>query len=99
LIALCFMGDKNWPLSYAQVVFVFTPPGSSSIPTPAGRGAFCVVHLGVNKGSGEHVAVKSISKAKLVCKEDAQDMQAEVTIMKHSWGTPTTSCCGWAGWI
>lgn len=49
--------------------------------TCAGKGAFGVVHLGTHKYTGEQVAVKSISKAKLVCKEDVKDVQAEVAIM------------------
>jgi hypothetical protein len=67
------------------------------IPTPAGKGAFGVVHLGVDKGSGEQVAVKSISKAKLVCKEDVQDVQAEVAIMNLVAGHPNvvTLRVGW----
>jgi hypothetical protein len=39
------------------------------------------VKLGINKKTGEQVAIKSISKAKLVCKEDVKDVQAEVAIM------------------
>jgi calcium-dependent protein kinase len=46
-----------------------------------GKGAFGVVRLGHNKATNEPVAVKSISKAKLTCKEDVQDVQAEVAIM------------------
>jgi serine/threonine protein kinase len=46
-----------------------------------GKGAFGVVRLGRQKATGEAVAVKSISKAKLVCKEDVKDVQAEVAIM------------------
>lgn len=46
-----------------------------------GKGAFGVVRLGHNKATGDPVAVKSISKAKLSCKEDIQDVQAEVAIM------------------
>lgn len=46
-----------------------------------GKGAFGVVRLGHNKATGDPVAVKSISKAKLSCKEDVQDVQAEVAIM------------------
>jgi len=46
-----------------------------------GKGAFGVVRLGKNKNTSELVAVKSISKAKLVCKEDVKDVQAEVAIM------------------
>lgn len=46
-----------------------------------GKGAFGVVRLGHHKATSEPVAVKSISKAKLTCKEDVQDVQAEVAIM------------------
>lgn len=46
-----------------------------------GKGAFGVVRAGAKKTTGEPVAVKSISKAKLVCKEDVKDVQAEVAIM------------------
>mmetsp|Transcript_9123 Transcript_9123/g.15943 ORF Transcript_9123/g.15943 Transcript_9123/m.15943 type:complete len:479 (-) Transcript_9123:616-2052(-) len=46
-----------------------------------GKGAFGVVKLAIPKKTGEHLAVKSISKAKLVCKEDVKDVQAEVAIM------------------
>eukprot|EP00879_Flechtneria_rotunda_P004238 GHRR01004486.1.p1 GENE.GHRR01004486.1~~GHRR01004486.1.p1 ORF type:complete len:457 (+),score=158.20 GHRR01004486.1:244-1614(+) len=46
-----------------------------------GKGAFGVVRLAKKKATSEPVAVKSISKAKLVCKEDVKDVQAEVAIM------------------
>jgi serine/threonine protein kinase len=46
-----------------------------------GKGAFGVVRLGHHKATSEPAAVKSISKAKLTCKEDVQDVQAEVAIM------------------
>lgn len=46
-----------------------------------GKGAFGVVRLARIKATGDQVAVKSISKAKLVCKEDVKDVQAEVAIM------------------
>lgn len=46
-----------------------------------GKGAFGVVRLARSKATAEPVAVKSISKAKLVCKEDVKDVQAEVAIM------------------
>ncbi|GBF87688.1 calcium-dependent kinase [Raphidocelis subcapitata] len=46
-----------------------------------GKGAFGVVRLARCRATGEPVAVKSISKAKLVCKEDVKDVQAEVAIM------------------
>eukprot|EP00798_Chlamydomonas_sp_ICE-L_P014576 gene14576-20621_t len=46
-----------------------------------GRGAFGVVKLATRKGTGEQLAVKSIAKSKLVCREDVKDVQAEVAIM------------------
>ncbi|KAI8473389.1 MAG: kinase-like domain-containing protein [Monoraphidium minutum] len=46
-----------------------------------GKGAFGIVRLGRCRATGEPVAVKSISKAKLLCKEDVKDVQAEVAIM------------------
>ncbi|PNH07749.1 Calcium-dependent protein kinase 17 [Tetrabaena socialis] len=53
-----------------------------------GKGAFGVVRSGQKKSSAEPVAVKSISKAKLVCKEDVKDVQAEVAIMNLVAGHP-----------
>lgn len=52
-----------------------------SLDKQIGKGAFGVVRLGRVKATSEAVAVKSISKAKLVCKEDVKDVQAEVAIM------------------
>eukprot|EP00878_Enallax_costatus_P017856 GHUV01018763.1.p1 GENE.GHUV01018763.1~~GHUV01018763.1.p1 ORF type:complete len:465 (+),score=162.98 GHUV01018763.1:210-1604(+) len=52
-----------------------------SLDKQIGKGAFGVVRLARKKAMGEPVAVKSISKAKLVCKEDVKDVQAEVAIM------------------
>jgi hypothetical protein len=40
------------------------------------------------RATSETVAVKSISKAKLVCKEDVKDVQAEVAIMNLVGGHP-----------
>ncbi len=53
-----------------------------------GKGAFGVVRCGTKKANNEPVAVKSISKAKLVCKEDVKDVQAEVAIMNLVAGHP-----------
>jgi calcium-dependent protein kinase len=52
-----------------------------SVDKQIGKGAFGVVRLGHNKATADPVAVKSISKAKLTCKEDIQDVQAEIAIM------------------
>lgn len=65
------------------------PPGEPkltelySIGKQLGKGAFGVVSLATSKRSGENLAVKTISKNKLVCKEDIKDVQAEVSIMNH----------------
>lgn len=53
-----------------------------------GKGAFGVVKSAVSIKNGDPVAVKSISKAKLVCKEDVKDVQAEVAIMNLVAGHP-----------
>lgn len=53
-----------------------------------GKGAFGVVHLAIRKSTQQQLAVKSISKAKLVCKEDVKDVQAEVAIMNLVAGHP-----------
>lgn len=53
-----------------------------------GKGAFGVVKLAINKKTGAKDACKSISKAKLVCKEDVKDVQAEVAIMNLVAGHP-----------
>lgn len=53
-----------------------------------GKGAFGVVRLCTRKSDGMNNAVKSISKAKLVCKEDVKDVQAEVAIMNLVVGHP-----------
>lgn len=52
-----------------------------SVDKQIGKGAFGVVRLARSRATHEPVAVKSISKAKLVCKEDVKDVQAEVAIM------------------
>ena len=53
-----------------------------------GKGAFGVVRLATKKTTGEELAVKSISKAKLLCKEDVMDVQGEVAIMNLVAGHP-----------
>jgi hypothetical protein len=54
------------------------PPPPRARPRPRPRAAAAQGHA---RATGEPVAVKSISKAKLVCKEDVKDVQAEVAIM------------------
>lgn len=46
-----------------------------------GKGAFGVVHLARDKSTRESVAVKSISKSSIMCKEDVADIQGEVAIL------------------
>ena len=46
-----------------------------------GKGAFGIVRLATKRVGGEELAVKSISKSKLMCKEDVKDVQGEVAIM------------------
>lgn len=53
-----------------------------------GKGAFGVVRTATKRVNGDVLAVKSISKAKLVCKEDVKDVQAEVAIMNLVAGHP-----------
>lgn len=44
-----------------------------------GKGAFGVVRLATKKDGGQDFAVKSISKAKLVNKDDVKDVLDEVS--------------------
>jgi len=53
-----------------------------------GKGAFGVVRLAQKITNGDQSACKSISKGKLVCKEDVMDVQAEVAIMNLVAGHP-----------
>ena len=53
-----------------------------------GKGAFGTVRVAISKGTKEKLACKSIAKAKLVCREDVQDVQREVAIMNHVAGHP-----------
>lgn len=70
------------------------PPGSRTVDQDyelgkvLGKGAFGTVRAATNRTSGEKLACKSIAKAKLVCREDVQDVQREVAIMNHVAGHP-----------
>lgn len=70
------------------------PPGAHSVDQDyelgkvLGKGAFGTVRLATSKATGEKLACKSIAKAKLVCREDVQDVQREVAIMNHVAGHP-----------
>eukprot|EP00891_Asterochloris_glomerata_P002436 jgi/Astpho2/2436/fgenesh1_pm.00044_%23_18_t len=46
-----------------------------------GKGAFGTVYAATNRQTGEVLACKSISKAKLVCQEDVEDVQREVEVL------------------
>ncbi|KAL3153909.1 hypothetical protein ABBQ32_013473 [Trebouxia sp. C0010 RCD-2024] len=46
-----------------------------------GKGAFGTVYQAIDKKTGVVYACKSISKAKLVCKEDVEDVQREVEVL------------------
>ncbi len=77
------MGDSKCSVSNV----LDKPPGEPkleelyTIGKQLGKGAFGVVRLATKKVGGVQLAVKSISKGKLVCKEDVKDVQAEVAIM------------------
>lgn len=80
------------------------PPGARTVDLDydlgkvLGKGAFGTVRLATNKTKpSEILACKSIAKAKLVCREDVQDVQREVAIMNHVAGHPNVVnskvCC------
>lgn len=70
------------------------PPGSRTVDQDfelgkvLGKGAFGTVRAATSRLNGEKLACKSIAKAKLVCREDVQDVQREVAIMNHVAGHP-----------
>jgi calcium-dependent protein kinase len=47
--------------------------------TAAGKGAFGVVRLVIEKATGKLYACKSISKAKIISREDVDDVRREVS--------------------
>eukprot|EP00898_Chlorokybus_atmophyticus_P002494 jgi/Chlat1/3245/Chrsp22S03512 len=53
-----------------------------------GRGQFGVTHLAVERSTNLQYACKSISKRKLVSKEDIEDVRREIAIMHHLSGHP-----------
>ncbi|CAN1799785.1 Calcium-dependent protein kinase 9 [Linum perenne] len=53
-----------------------------------GRGQFGVTYLCVEISTGKQYACKSISKRKLVTKNDKEDMKREIQIMQHLSGQP-----------
>lgn len=70
------------------------PPGSPALEVDftlgkvLGKGAFGVVRLVLEKRTGELYACKSISKAKLISKEDVEDVIREVQILNLLTGHP-----------
>mmetsp|Transcript_30567 Transcript_30567/g.97574 ORF Transcript_30567/g.97574 Transcript_30567/m.97574 type:complete len:549 (+) Transcript_30567:129-1775(+) len=53
-----------------------------------GRGQFGVTKLATHRATGDQYACKSISKRKLTCKDDIEDVRREVAIMYHLAGHP-----------
>ncbi|KAJ8763662.1 hypothetical protein K2173_003134 [Erythroxylum novogranatense] len=53
-----------------------------------GRGQFGVTYLCTENSTGKQYACKSISKRKLVTKNDKEDMRREIAIMQHLSGQP-----------
>lgn len=51
-----------------------------SLGAVLGKGAFGTVYQACDKKTGQLYACKSISKAKLVCKEDVEDVQRVSTL-------------------
>lgn len=59
-----------------------------SIGKELGRGQFGVTYLCTENSSGRQYACKSISKRKLVSKNDREDIKREIQIMQHLSGQP-----------
>ncbi|KAF4350627.1 hypothetical protein F8388_013168 [Cannabis sativa] len=59
-----------------------------SIGKELGRGQFGVTYLCTENSTGRQFACKSISKRKLVSKNDKEDMKREIHIMQHLSGQP-----------
>lgn len=57
-----------------------------------GKGTFGTTYSATNKRTGEKVAIKVISKKKLVSAEEIADVQREVQIMHHLAGHPNVVC-------
>ncbi|KAE8693405.1 Calcium-dependent protein kinase [Hibiscus syriacus] len=53
-----------------------------------GKGQFCVTYLCTEISTGKQYACKTISKRKLVTKNDKEDMKREIQIMQHLSGQP-----------
>lgn len=51
-----------------------------------GKGAFGVVRRVKSKDKNEEAACKTIAKAKLVCREDVEDVKNEIAILNHLGG-------------
>jgi len=59
-----------------------------SIGKELGRGQFGVTYLCTENSTGRQYACKSISKRKLVSKNDREDIKREIQIMQHLSGQP-----------
>lgn len=59
-----------------------------SLGKELGRGQFGVTYLCTENLTGRHYACKSISKRKLVNKNDKEDIKREIQIMQHLSGQP-----------
>ncbi|KAA8523676.1 hypothetical protein F0562_010099 [Nyssa sinensis] len=59
-----------------------------SIGKELGRGQFGVTYLCTENSTGQKYACKSISKRKLVSKNDKEDIKREIQIMQHLSGQP-----------
>eukprot|EP00891_Asterochloris_glomerata_P005079 jgi/Astpho2/5079/Aster-08016 len=79
---------SDWPKLYdtAQLETNEVPVDVTQLYTLGrvlGRGQFGTTRLAEDKGTGEHLACKSISKRKLTSLEDIEDVRREVQIMHH----------------
>ncbi|KAG5224669.1 calcium-dependent protein [Salix suchowensis] len=59
-----------------------------------GQGQFGITYLCTHKASSARYACKSISKRKLFCREDYEDVYREIQIMHHLSGQPNVLCAG-----
>lgn len=53
-----------------------------------GRGQFGVTRACTHKATGERLACKSISKRKITCKEDVDDVRREIRVLRQLTGHP-----------
>lgn len=87
---------RPWPRSqcgwlYCRARRGLPPHTPAHAPPRAGKGAFGVVRLVVENSTGRPFACKSISKAKLISKEDVDDVRREVEILNLVSPHPTVA--------